>query len=413
MRPLEIPISILATFALFLFACKPKEEEKADKQPPKEPIARDFPKQLPRPASIFVEPAKPFKLFCRYQGSIGGNQPITMDMTLENQGGGTWTHGTYADDEGGKPQEFYGHLADTGFAFELSDARGGPERFSGPFSSYESFEGTWIKNRIDSSFDSATYNWKVTETRISLPFRLGRSTADFVPVRFEFYSRENDSLAKWNIAEHRIEYPYDSMPSRMSITLLQVEHPDKKIGATLNRNLTRSLLGFYGHRGGEKHPESQASLADMLEDFDRSWRDSHGAFFDDDFDCDVMANRKDFLSVRFEINSYAGGPHPDLDHSFATFDTRTGKKLALADLLVPGYEKKLGYAADPPFCNWEVGSDITCPTEDLVENGFALMPDGILFRPRIAGYPMDILVPHGNMAKLIRRDGLLAQFVKP
>jgi hypothetical protein len=70
-----------------------------------------------------------------------------MEMTIRNQGDGTYAFGSYAYDEIGKSQRFWGPLGDSGFAFELSDAEGEKNWVSRIYSSRD-MKRSWATSLI-------------------------------------------------------------------------------------------------------------------------------------------------------------------------------------------------------------------------------------------------------------------------
>ncbi len=78
---------------------------------------------------------------------------------------------------------------------------------------------------------------------------------------------------------------------------------------------------------------------------------------------------------------------------------------------IPDFHR--GHLGHIPLClrtqtTGKIAAAVTA--DNLVKNGFALMHDGILFRAEMVGDPEDILIPYANIAKLIRPDGILAEF---
>lgn len=144
---------------------------------------------------------------------------------------------------------------------------------------------------------------------------------------------------------------------------------------------------------------------------------------------DVVYNAHSLFSV-LEVTSRQQGPDYQSHEWYtgSTFDLRTGRRLPLAALLVPGYQKRLlalfrqalqqARPAQPGY------GDIGGPSPRLPVGGFTLTPAGLVFtyddrddaRLGQPDYPTDrgleIELPYADLLPLIRADGPLAPVLR-
>jgi hypothetical protein len=134
---------------------------------------------------------------------------------------------------------------------------------------------------------------------------------------------------------------------------------------------------------------------------------------------EVVSQSRDVVCLRLTENQDLGGAHPLQTAQYATFSRYTGQKLALEDLMVPGFEDRLAVMAELRFR--EVRKLAT--TEDLMKAGFTF-PDGrfrisrnygvtekglvFYYNPyEIAPYsagPTEVLVPFSDVGSFLKPD---------
>ncbi len=67
----------------------------------------------------------------------------------------------------------------------------------------------------------------------------------------------------------------------------------------------------------------------------------YGMSWQYDIESYLRMNENQILSVEVASNTYTGGAHPNFANSLMSFDTQTGNRLSLSDLLVPTYQPRL------------------------------------------------------------------------
>jgi hypothetical protein len=362
------------------------------------------------------EPPQRFRRFDKYTGTIAGKYPITMDLTVVNEGRGLHGSGDYFYDKQGTRIPFSADFSDSNtFEFRIYGdvSVSSPESFTGRFSSLDTLEGSWTAFRFDSTAKTGGWNWDKKHPVKSLPFKLAMTTSGTTPVKFEIFRRENSETSDRNKKENKVEYPYDTLPSNLQITVLQIAPANSSINASINGAIVRSLLEFCGMPENRK-PAARNPVGDFVDrDFDRIWKEFKGEYFGIDYYCDVESNEKDILAVSYVENSYAGGAHGTYRKKFESFDIRTGKKLTLEDILIPKYRKPLGSLANEPTCLPDYEGDSPCTIDNLVQNGFAIRHDGIAFNRYFQGHEEEVFLTFKALSRLIKKDGVLENFRKP
>jgi hypothetical protein len=137
---------------------------------------------------------------------------------------------------------------------------------------------------------------------------------------------------------------------------------------------------------------------------------------------ELYTPRDTLISLRFNISQYlAGAAHPFSVLNTLTYDLTTGSFLALADLFTPGsnyLETLSAYAVERLRAQYgdALFAEGAAPTEENYRN-WNLTPDGLLISfeqyqagPGAAG-TMEALIPYSQLVTIIRRDGVLAQFL--
>ena len=129
----------------------------------------------------------------------------------------------------------------------------------------------------------------------------------------------------------------------------------------------------------------------------------------------ISLEEREFLAL--------GGAHPNSTIQLASFDARSGGRLALADLLAAGHDSVLSAAGEKAFrAARELHADSSLNDAGFwFEQGrfrlnanFAVTADGLRFyfnayevAPHVLG-PTDLVIPFADIAALIRPDGPLA-----
>jgi hypothetical protein len=136
----------------------------------------------------------------------------------------------------------------------------------------------------------------------------------------------------------------------------------------------------------------------------------------------VIYNDNSIVSFQSEFYHFTGGAHGNGGNYFTNFNSRDGKRLALSDLLVSGYEKELKDIAEKIFRkDKELSHDVNLEEAGFwfVDNKFSLNEnfgiknEGLVFyfnSYEIAPYSMgstEFLIPYSDIKKLINPEGLL------
>ncbi|HEV8354803.1 MAG TPA: DUF3298 and DUF4163 domain-containing protein [bacterium] len=141
----------------------------------------------------------------------------------------------------------------------------------------------------------------------------------------------------------------------------------------------------------------------------------------------VTFNAQGIVSLRFGEGSFTGGAHPNSWEDLRSYSALSGRRLALRELLVPGFEPKLNAIAERHFRK-ERG---LAPNDDLEAEGFTfkggkfglndnfmITAKGLTFRfnsydvaPYVLG-PTEFVVPYAEIRHLVRPTGPLAAVVR-
>jgi hypothetical protein len=127
---------------------------------------------------------------------------------------------------------------------------------------------------------------------------------------------------------------------------------------------------------------------------------------------DILYQDEHVVSLRYGDDSYTGGESPIDEVLLASFDPATGRRLKLADLLVPGAEEPLQALAAERFRQIRHAS----PGAPLPLDGrFAVVEAGLLFRfNRVEGVePAQIVLTREELQGLAAADGPLAGRGRP
>ncbi len=195
-------------------------------------------------------------------------------------------------------------------------------------------------------------------------------------------------------------------------------------------------LVFMGKPGADQinrfvQQELLGNMQMQINDFIRGYQEAKslgGAvdYYESSHICYVRLNEHDLLCLEYATNEYTGGAHGNYGSNYQVFNSQTGQKLKLNDLLRPGYEQALTQKAEQTLRrNYGIGSQ-----ESLSEFGFSLPQGKFALNENfyvnrsglgfyyntyeIAPYavgPQDIFIPFSEIKHLIKTDGLLMPFV--
>ena len=130
------------------------------------------------------------------------------------------------------------------------------------------------------------------------------------------------------------------------------------------------------------------------------------------------------LCLSFSEYAYTGGAHGISQLQFGNYDLRTGKRLALTDILNDGFHSWLNTVGEKKFRglkqlkaeeSLEQAGYIFDDANFSLNDNFAVRPQGLLFyfnSYEIASYAegtTELLIPYSEIKELIRPDGVLAR----
>lgn len=138
----------------------------------------------------------------------------------------------------------------------------------------------------------------------------------------------------------------------------------------------------------------------------------------------VIHNKNSIVSFQSEFYHFTGGAHGMSGVYFANFNSQTGEKLELSDLLIPGYENELNNTAEKIFrAEKQLSPDANLESEGFwfegnkfyLNKNFGIKNDGLVFyfnSYEIAPYamgPTEIKIPYATIKKLVLNDGPLSK----
>lgn len=103
---------------------------------------------------------------------------------------------------------------------------------------------------------------------------------------------------------------------------------------------------------------------------------------------DIIYETKDFVSMATNVFYFTGGAHPNNSQIYASYDLKTGKRIALEDILKPDALEELNRAAEIEFRMLKrIPPDITLEEEGYrfendrfsLNNNFAILNKSLIF----------------------------------
>ncbi|TGE24548.1 hypothetical protein E5K00_04870 [Hymenobacter aquaticus] len=252
-------------------------------------------------------------------------------------------------------------------------------------------------------------SWESAEGRLRLPVKLRETYAD--AARYQ-----HDQWEGWRYSTRRQGQiiPLDSAFFHQQYLVVQL--PQRPVA---EQRLRRALAA----------PVAPARMPAYLDSVLRARQEEHNGYQFHAFS-DVVYNANNVLSV-VQVTTVQQGPdyQPHEWYEGRAYDLRTGRRLRLPDLLLPGYQKRLPllfqqalrrYLADQPAYGPIGGAAPKLPT-----GGFALTPRGLVLtyddRDDAAlaqpgpGHPdraLEIVLTYEELLPLIRRTGPLVPVLR-
>jgi hypothetical protein len=140
----------------------------------------------------------------------------------------------------------------------------------------------------------------------------------------------------------------------------------------------------------------------------------------------VIYNENSIVSFLSEFYHYTGGAHGNSGIYFSNFNSQTGEKLELLDILIPGYENELNKAAEKIFrIEKQLSANSNLESEGFwfegnkfsLNKNFGIKNEGLIFyfnSYEIAPYamgPTEILIPYKEIKNLVKQDGSLNKVI--
>jgi hypothetical protein len=244
-----------------------------------------------------------------------------------------------------------------------------------------------------------------------------RSDNDFkIQYTFKKYDKifGNCDSVKTGCATVSLEYP-------------EIKHAfNDAIRDSLTKFIQDMLLDNYFHEQRTKSLDEMTEL--YFEDYKNTQTDFIGYNFPWEIKntISVNYNAQSILSFQSEFYHFTGGAHGMTGVYFANFNSQTGKKLELTDLLIPGYENELNKVAEKIFRkvrelksedNFEEAGFWFERNKFALNENFGIKTDGLVFffnSYEIAPYamgPTEILIPYKEIKNLVKQDGPLNKVI--
>lgn len=137
---------------------------------------------------------------------------------------------------------------------------------------------------------------------------------------------------------------------------------------------------------------------------------------------DIIYETKDFVSIATNVFYFTGGAHPNNSQIYASYDLKTGKRIALEDILKPEVLDELNQAAEIEFRMLKrIPPNITLEEEGYrfendrfsLNNNFAILNKSLIFyfNPyEIGAYamgPTELQLNFTDYAHLLKEDSYL------
>lgn len=274
------------------------------------------------------------------------------------------------------------------------------------------FEGTWQKGEWKG-------NWKNKKTvlpfAVSVAYPEGTVKASMVGVTTSFIP--------------------DPKKPEVGVTA-SCGYPELTTGAgkgSINKSITTLIRTNYDQEGGK--PTVFATDEEMLEDFVKTYKADRAEMgeegsdlpYESDYQLRIETNEHNILGVTGFAYFYTGGAHGSAAVENANYDTQTGKKLTLADVLVNGFDTKLTALGEKYFREQnnvgakpliDAGYDFGDDGKFYLPEAFLIRQDGILFTygqyeigPYAMGMP-EVLIPYSELGAIVKKEGALGWILK-
>jgi Protein of unknown function (DUF3298)/Deacetylase PdaC len=197
--------------------------------------------------------------------------------------------------------------------------------------------------------------------------------------------------------------------------------PRRSAAAAINQAIMDFLLTSTGE--ARKYKSIDAIMTEFMQAAQESKQPPGPGSYFDERTITVRYQSDRIVSFTFEVSFFSGGLHPQYASVNQSFNTATGAKIRLADVLVPGYGPRLTRIAEnafravkgikPGMTLHDAGYVFFKNDTFALNDNFWIGPKGITFfyNPyEIASYAMgttELLLPYAEIRDLINPSGLL------
>jgi hypothetical protein len=198
----------------------------------------------------------------------------------------------------------------------------------------------------------------------------------------------------------------------------------------INKKINATLIAQYTKEEKRKFDNIEQAIEDFFKKYkieENKAKADAKPMWGSHHEIEIICNAFYILTLEFFSTAYEGSGQPSNEITYLSFDLQTGNPLTLKDVLISGYEKELTQIGKQIFKENYGFKDI----DDLRKEGFSFKDgkftlnnnygfskQGIIFQynpleigANAIGAPQ-LLIPYQQIKHLIKKDGLLAVFVK-
>ncbi|MFN8397980.1 MAG: RsiV family protein [Bacteroidia bacterium] len=335
----------------------------------------------------------PATFYMKLKGTIGDGIPVTMDLIRED----TTLTGTYYYDKIGMPLNLYGSVKGDEMKFRLRESNAQYDEtgtFEGKFLNAATIEGTWTN----------------AKNKKQLPFNLQESRDGIMQVAFEEFHEEDCGNRDKNLKNPKAEdegWWTDTLCSSIDLFLVKVTGPDAGVAKSINEAIEKAI----GSDGvGDVH-----SIEDHMNSVHKLEADE---YMEMEEDCGIVTNEPGLFVVSIGTYEFSGGAHPNSWVTYLNFDSKTGRRIQLEELLKPGARKDLDRIGERLFNEQNGGESEGMwdfePGKFTLNDNFAIQKGGITFvfnpydiGPYVAGAPA-VFIAYKEFKHLIKEGSVIS-----
>lgn len=285
----------------------------------------------------FSQPRLPDIFYRHYTGILDTTMNLTFDLfSFNGKIKGYYYYGFRipggnGDYQYGKTIPITGHIE--GSTFNIQESINSDSRFVGTFDEDGSLTGKWIRQVYQKE----------------IPFFLNINGGDgSIKLNTFHLIRENPAIAIGNQNEN--------VPK--AIIEILILYPEKVNNPGIKEAIDQQITRFM-FNGPMPVNSIELFMENIVFDFFESYhhysegieniRELNSFNWKKTLSMEVIYNANQLLSLRFRKHAYSGGGQGISIQENHVFDSKSGKKLALNDFLIPGFEAKLNIMLDKKF----------------------------------------------------------------